>query len=221
MKDYIIENQGLTIQRDFLKVSQGASHDYIQSVKYQSNLQDVEDKIVDVVNQLNKMLKQSEILKFMKELEVSSVGSGYLVLNGQPFKADVAYNEIYTQAKKSIYIVDNYIGIKTLELLINVLPDVKITIFSDNLMKGLRKNTYADFRKEYPALQLNLCTSGGIFHDRYIILDYATEDEKIFHCGASSKNAGEKVTSILEDSDTNKYHGLIDELLKNGELKLS
>lgn len=221
MKDYIIENQGLTIERDFLKVSLGASNDYIQSIKYQSNLQDVEDKIVDVVNQLNKMLKQSEISKFMKELEASSVRSGYLVLNGQPFKADVAYDEIYTQAKKSIYIVDNYIGIKTLELLINVSPDVKITIFSDNLTKGLRQSTYADFRKEYPNLQMSLCTSGGIFHDRYIILDYGAEDEKIFHCGASSKNAGEKVTSILEDPDTNKYHGLVDELLKNEMLKLS
>ena len=85
MKDYILENQGLTVERDFLKVSLGASNDYIQGIKYQSNLQDVEDKIVDVVNQLSKMLKQSEISKFMKELEVPSVGSGYLVLNGQPF----------------------------------------------------------------------------------------------------------------------------------------
>ncbi len=43
------------------------------------------------------------------------------VLNGQPFKADLAYNEIYRQAKKSIYVIDNYISIKTLELLIMIL----------------------------------------------------------------------------------------------------
>ena len=95
------------------------------------------------------------------------------------------------------------------ELLIIVSSDVKITIFSDNLSKGLRQNTYADFRKEYPDMQISLYTSGGVFHDRYIILDYGTEGEKIFHCGASSKNAGEKVASILEDPDTNKYRDLI------------
>lgn len=55
----------------------------------------------------------------------------------QPFKADLAYNEIYRQAKKSIYVIDNYISIKTLELLINCAPGAEIVIFSDNLMRGL------------------------------------------------------------------------------------
>lgn len=107
---------------------------------------------------------------------------GYLVLNGQPFKAEIAYDEIYRQAKKSICIIDNYIGIKTLELLINI-------------------NPFIDFQKEYPNLQIKLCKSGGVFHDRYIILDYETEDEKIFLCGASSKDAGKRVATILEDVD--------------------
>ena len=40
-------------------------------------------------------------------------------------------------------------------------------------MNGLRKNTYSDFRKEYPDLKINLRTSG------------------------------EKVTSILEDAEIN------------------
>lgn len=83
-----------------------------------------------------------------------------------------------------------------------------------------QESKYADFRREYPNLQINLCTSGGVFHDRYIILDYATDDEKIYHCGTSSKNAGERVTSILEDADTSKYRGLVDELLKNETLQL-
>jgi len=29
--------------------------------------------------------------------------------------------------------------------------------------------------------------TGGIFHDRFIVLDYGTTDERVFLCGASSK----------------------------------
>ena len=33
--------------------------------------------------------------------------------------------------------------------------------------------------------------TGGIFHDRFIVLDYGTADERVFLCGASSKDAGQ------------------------------
>lgn len=87
-------------------------------------------------------------------------------------------------------------------------------------MKGLSKKIYEDFRREYSNLNIKLHTSGGIFHDRYIILDYGTENEKIFHCGASSKDAGGRVSTILEDPDKCKYEQLISDLLKNPILNL-
>ena len=92
-------------------------------------------------------------------------------------------------------------------------------VFSDNLAK-LSENTYLDFCKEYPNISVELFKSGGIFHDRYIILDYDTADEKVFLCGGSSKDAGGKITSILEDKDRNKYQGMIQDLLKNPVLIL-
>lgn len=220
MKDYILENQNLIGDREYLQLSLQVSESFIEMKKLRSDLYDVEEQMADVIEQLSNMVSHSELSDIMSEFGYATLKRGYLLLDGHPFKADLAYDEIYTHAKRTIFIVDNYIGIKTLELLINVSPDVEIIIFSDNLMKGLRENTYADFRKEYPNLKISICTSGGIFHDRYIILDYDTKDERIFHCGASSKNAGERVTTILEDPDTDKYHGLVDKLLKNGELEL-
>ena len=74
--------------------------------------------------------------------------------------------------------------------------------------------------KEYPNIAIELHKSGGIFHDRYIILDYNTADEKVFLCGGSSKDAGGKITSIIEDLDRKKYQGMIQDLLKNPELIL-
>ncbi|WP_111361649.1 MULTISPECIES: hypothetical protein [unclassified Fibrobacter] len=56
-------------------------------------------------------------------------------------------------------------------------------------------------------------SAGGIFHDCYIVLDYKTSHEKMFHCGASSKDAGKRVTSINSIEHPEVYHGLIEEVL--------
>lgn len=57
-------------------------------------------------------------------------------------------------------------------------------------------------------------------HSRFIVLDYNTADERVFLCGASSKDAGARVTSIVEDFGTGKYKALIDVLLKIQSLHL-
>lgn len=98
--------------------------------------------------------------------------------------------------------------------------DVAVTIFSDNAHNGLHKVEFEDFCKEYSGLRINVIEAGGIFHDRYIVLDYGTVDEKIYHCGASSKDGGRKVTTITLTEDTAVYAGLIEQLLKNKPLVL-
>jgi len=45
--------------------------------------------------------------------------------------------------------------------------------------------------------------------------DFNTKTEKIFHCGASSKDAGNKVTTITEVADRQVYHPIVDALLQN------
>ena len=60
----------------------------------------------------------------------------------------------------------------------------------------------------------------GAFHDRFIVLDYGTPDERVFLCGASSKDAGARITSIVEDFGTKKYESMVKKLLKNGALQL-
>ena len=53
--------------------------------------------------------------------------------------------------------------------------------------------------------------TGCIFHDRFIVLDYGTADERVFLCGASSKDAGARITSIVEDYGIAKYNSVIAE----------
>ena len=53
--------------------------------------------------------------------------------------------------------------------------------------------------------------TGGIFHDRFIVLDYGTANERVFLCGATSKDAGARITSIVEDYGIAKYNSVIAE----------
>ena len=220
MKDYIIENQNLIGEREYLQLSMQISENIHTTMELRSDLNEVEDQMAEVMDSLSDVVIHSELAEVMNEFGEPHMKRGYLVLNGNPFKADVVYDEIYRQAKQSIFIVDNYIGLKTLEKLINIQKGVSVSIFSDNLAKGLRKNTYMDFCKEYPNLDIKMFRSGGIFHDRYIILDYGTDYEKIFLCGSSSKDAGGRITSILEDPDRKKYDSMIKELLERETLML-
>lgn len=220
MKDYIIENQNLIGDREYLQLSMQVSKNYQQTMDLRMDLNEVEDQMAKVVDKLSDMVYRSELKTIMTEFGEPHIKRGYLVLNGEPFQADLAYNEIYRSAKESIIIIDNYISLKTFELLMGVNPKVKVKLFSDNLGKGLSQNLFDDFCMEHPGLHMKLIESGGIFHDRYIILDYNTSSEKIFHCGASSKDAGLRVTSIMEDTDREKYHPIVDKLLENPPLVL-
>ena len=148
----------------------------------------------------------------------------FLLMNGDKIEADVAYTKIYKSAKKSIYVIDNYIGLKTLELLRAARDNTQIIVFSDNVKNKdmLTKNILDDFRKGYPTINLKLKIAGKKYHDRYIAIDYGTEHEAFYLCGASSKEAGNKISSItkIEESSKDMYHMMFSGMLSNKDLKV-
>ena len=60
----------------------------------------------------------------------------------------------------------------------------------------------------------------GRIHDRYIAIDFGRENEKLYHCGASSKDAGKKVCAINAIENTALVHPIIDALLNNPDKTL-
>ena len=220
MKDYVVENQQVVSQRNFLRLSLQTAENAQNVIEFRKKLSEIDDKVENVVSNLGDMVRKSELSPIMLNLGKPEIPSGWLVLNGQPVESDLAYQQIYALANKSIFIVDNYISLKTLVLFKKAKRNVTVTIFSDNIHNGLHKVEFDDFCKEYSKLQIDLKMTGGIFHDRYIILDYNTSDEKIYHCGASSKDGGRKVTTITLTKDTSVYKSLILKLLKNKSLVL-
>lgn len=194
------------------------------AIQMQNVLPSTEMQILAIQTQNNtediRQIKQrvDDLTVVVKDFTDSNIKKDYLLYNGQTVEADIAYSEIYSYAKKTIHIIDNYISLKTLVLLKSVKPNVKVTIFSDNMNHGLHKAELDDFKNEYPNVDLTLKTLGGIYHDRYIFIDSGTKNEMIFHCGGSSKDGGKRVTSISKVEDVMLYQNIIGSLQSNAEL---
>ena len=166
------------------------------------------------------MVSRDELSVVIKDFTDPNIKKDYLFYNGQTVEANLAYTEIYSYAKKTIHIIDNYINLKTLVLLKSVANGVKVTIFSDNINYGLHQTEFDDFQREYPNVTVSLKTSGGIYHDRYIFIDHGTKNEMIFHCGGSSKDGGKRVTSISQVEDVMLYQNIIGNIQNNPALQI-
>ena len=197
MKDFIVQLQNVL----------PASEVGMLAIQTQNNTNDIR-------HIKEQMVTKDELAVVIKDFTDPNIKKDYLFYNGQTVEADIAYSEIYSYAKKTIHIIDNYISLKTLVLLKSVAKGVKVTIFSDNVNHGLHQTEFDDFKKEYPNVDIALKTTGGIYHDRYIFIDSGTKNEMIFHCGGSSKDGGKRVTSITKVEDVMLYQDIIGSLLQ-------
>lgn len=200
MKDYIIQRQYVLPTTELLTLT--------------AQTQNNTEEIRQIKRQVN------DLTVVINDFTCKDIKKDYLFYNGQAVEAAIAYSEIYSHAEKTIHIIDNYISLKTLVLLKSVLSGVKVTIFSDNVNHGLHRTEFADFQSEYPHVDIELRSSGGIYHDRYIVIDHATPNEMIFHCGGSSKDGGKRVSSISRVEDIVLYQNIVGTLEKNPVLQL-
>ena len=174
MKDYILENRDLIGQRELLQLSMETANNRIEISKINSDMISLEKQISDVAEGLKDVVTKSELADMMNSF-ISDDDEKWFMFNTKFSSADEVYESVYRQAKSSIYVVDNYIGLRTLVHLKNSPTGVNIILFSDNVGNNKLHNIeYTDFRKEYPTVKLSMKKTGGIFHDRFIVLDYGT-----------------------------------------------
>ena len=220
MKDYILENRDLLDQRELLKLKMDAADNNIAIKKINLELFSVEKQLSDVAESIQDVVVKSDLADMMNSF-VSDENDKWLMYNAKFSSADETYERIYSMAKSSIYVVDNYIGLRTLVHLKNSPAGVKVIIFSDNIgADKLHSIEFKNFCKEYPSVDISMQKTGKIIHDRFIMIDYGTDVERVFLCGSSSKDAGSKITSIVEDYGVVKYKPIIESLLQNPQLVL-
>ena len=116
MKDYILGNQNLIGQREVMQISMQTAENTTEISKLRMDLGSVEKQMSDVMEQLGDVVTKSELAGMMNGF-VSDEDNGWLMYNTKYCSADVAYSSIYSQAKKSVYLIDNYIGLRTLVLI--------------------------------------------------------------------------------------------------------
>ena len=162
MKDYLIEN------KEILSFENYSNLTYLISTNSR-RIDKIETKIDSFINNFS-----------------NNINKHYLIKDGEKIEADMAYQNIYSLAKSLIYIIDDYIDIKTLELLKCCSKKTEVILFTDNKS---RNNLTSNFIKDFcddTHINIKLIKNNNRFHDRYIIIDFNTNNEQIYHCGSSS-----------------------------------
>ena len=145
MKDYILENRDIIGQREILQLSMEVANNRIEINKINSDMISLEKQISDVAEGLKDVVTKSELADMMNSF-VSDDDEKWLMFNAKFSSADEVYESIYKQAKSSIYVVDNYIGLRTLVHLKNSPTGVAIILFSDNVGNNKLHNIMNNIR---------------------------------------------------------------------------
>ena len=195
MKDYIVENKGLLTTNETIKLTNLVND-------HSKRLTSVEEKL--------------EIV--MENFIDPNTYKHFLIKDGEKIEADIAYQSIYKLAKYSIYVIDDYIDVKTLQLLKCIKENINVIIITDNKGKNNLNNIFINDFKNDTNINITLKKNNKRFHDRYIVIDFNTDNYMIYHCGASSKDSGNRINTIANVLEKEVYIGLINEVLNNDEL---
>ena len=193
MKDYILENQQLMItQRGYVALAERVD-------SHTSDIKEIKDN----------MVTKADLSDFMKLFDADIEHEEILILDGQPFKADLAYQKIYRKTKSSLIIIDDYISTKTLQHLLHAKATVNLTIISDNKARPkLRKSEYDDFVSENDTFNDKSLSSNQKYlneEDKSNIFSYINYKESIvkerFPKIANSNNRFELSNDIKKEFD--------------------
>ena len=204
MRHYIKQNQQFVTQSEMRLITAKVSEISIQTASLSDRQKTTEQNVQDIQRSIDKLNEN-----FVSDKDFKN----FVIYKGQKFEADAAYIDIYQQATTCIYLVDDYMNTKTLQLLSQKKQGVEVVLFTEN---GHGRNGFlttaviSDFINQYPPLRIK---SNPDCHDRLIVIDYGLPTEQAYHCGASSKDAGKKLCAINKFENTVMIHSVIENLL--------
>ena len=158
------------------------SHIELRQLEYQKNTDERFDKVFQYI-------------------EDHAESEQKIFFDGQIYDAFSLIVSIIQKAQSEIVLIDSYVDIDTLNILSkkNTGVNVKVITYSN---ARLSNTDIANFNAQYPNL---IVKRTQVFHDRFIILDRS----KVYHIGASIKDAGKKCFGISMILD----HGIVTDLL--------
>ena len=216
LRGELAEQQSIFIMRTFREMRHYISQN--QQFVTRNEMELLTAKVGTITERQDRMEKkvdsiQKDVTILADNFITDKDKKNFVIYKGQKLEADIAYIEIYQQAKKSIYVVDDYMNAKSLQHLSQKADGVEVVLFTENGKGGrgfLTNSLVTDFQNEYPTIRIK---PNPDCHDRLIILDYGEKTELVYHCGASSKDAGKKLCAINQITETAIIHPVIDRLL--------
>ena len=223
LRGELAEQQSIFIMRTFREMRHYISQN--QQFVTRNEMELLTAKVGTITERQNRMEKKVEFIQ--KDVTILADNfitdkdkKDFVIYKGQKLEADIAYIEIYQQANKSIYVVDDYMNAKSLQHLSQKADGVEVVLFTENGKGGrgfLTNSLVTDFQNEYPTIRIK---PNPDCHDRLIILDYGEKTELVYHCGASSKDAGKKLCAINQITETAIIRPVIDRLLSLPDKKI-
>ena len=188
--------------------------DYLYETKQLTSI----DNVISLVSKVNNQEKRIELV----ENKLDTVMDNFIdpnkykefhILDGERIESQEVFKDIFRLAKKSIYVFDNYISSRTLKYLKICSPTIKIVIVSDNISKDGINDEDIVFFKDETGIDLSFVKGHGRLHDRYIVIDYNSKNETIYHSGSSVKDTGNKIATITKIRDTFILDKVIEEFI--------
>lgn len=162
---------------------------------------------------------------FMFELtddEVEDLRSNFLTAN---INSKSRYNpHVFTE--QGLYmlmtVLKGPLAVKQSKALIRTFKRMKDYILKNRDLIGQRELLQLSMETANNRIEISKINSDMISLEKQIsdVAEGCSDDERVFLCGASSKDAGARITSIVEDYGIAKYNSVIAGLLKNSPLVL-
>lgn len=206
---YVFTEQGISMLSAVLrsdvavKVSLRIMDTFVEMRKFFSDNSLLFERISTIELKQLEYRKQSDekfeqLFNYMSEHEQSQQK---IFFDGQIYDAFSLLIDLVKSAEKSILLIDNYVDMNTLNILAKKKENINVHVYTlENTF--LSKTDVKIFNKQYPRLIVEYV---GNFHDRFLILD----NERVYHIGASLKDAGKKCFAISLMEDTNIANSIL------------
>jgi len=143
--------------------------------------------------------------QIFKQLESSKQVNAVIFFKGQVWDAVSCIEEIISDAKESIILIDAYVDKRTLDMLSKKKSNASVQIYTIKKNCKLTETEINAFSSQYGPLEIRYTDE---FHDRFLILD----NRELYHIGASIKDAGKKAFEISLNEDEKSLKALLDRL---------
>ena len=136
-------------------------------------------------NDANQAANEARFDQIFDAMQDKSFPPQKIFYDGQVYDAKAFATKHILSAVKSIFLIDSWVDVATLEMLAKKKPDVMVEIVTSPRGNRLAASDIAAFNAQYGGLAIRTSTA---FHDRFLIVD----DKRLYLFGASLKDLGKK-----------------------------